>query len=73
MKNGKDCESMSVYEQVREGLKESLAAARRELTLKSTNVTAPAPKVIKNRVSAANADHKLAHPKTAKQPRRRAG
>lgn len=38
-----DYEKLSVFEQVRQGLKEGIAHARGELTLKTTTLPAPAP------------------------------
>ncbi len=42
----------SVFEQVRAGLRESLAHARGELTLRTTTLPAPAPRLSKSRVIA---------------------
>ena len=52
MKREPDYENMSVYEQVLEGLKQSLGHARGELTLKTTVLPAPAPKLSRKRVIA---------------------
>ncbi len=43
MRNGKDYEKMSVFEQVMDGLEEGLAHARGEITLKTTTLPAPPP------------------------------
>ena len=51
MKRERDHESMSVFEQVMEGLNEGIAHARGELTLKTTTLPAPAPKLTKGRVA----------------------
>jgi putative transcriptional regulator len=52
MKGERDVERMSVFEQVREGLRESIAQTRGELTLKTTTLPAPAPRLSKTRVVA---------------------
>jgi putative transcriptional regulator len=52
MKREPDYEKMSVYEQVSEGLKQGIAHARGELTLKTTTLPAPAPRLSKTRVIA---------------------
>jgi putative transcriptional regulator len=52
MKKQPDYEKMSVYEQMLEGLTEGVAHARGELTLKTTTLPAPAPKLSKARVAA---------------------
>lgn len=52
MKKRPDYEKMSVYEQLLEGLSESVAHARGELTLKTTTLPAPAPTLSKTRVVA---------------------
>ncbi len=45
-------EKMSVFEQLRQGLKESIAHGRGELTLRTTTLPAPAPRLSKTRVAA---------------------
>jgi putative transcriptional regulator len=50
MTNKPDYETMSVFEQIREGLKEGIAHARGELTLRTTTLPAPAPTLGKSRV-----------------------
>lgn len=45
-----EVEKMSVFEQIREGLKEGIAHARGELTLRTTMLPAPAPKLSRARV-----------------------
>ncbi len=52
MKGSKDYERMSVFEQVMEALEEGVAHARGELTLKTTIVPAPAPRLSSKRVRA---------------------
>ncbi len=47
-----DYEKMSVFEQIRQGLTESIAHARGELTLRTTTLPAPAPKMTRSRVIA---------------------
>ncbi len=47
-----DYEKMSVFEQIRQGLTEAIAHARGELTLRTTTLPAPAPKLSKSRVIA---------------------
>lgn len=42
---------MSVYDQIREGLKDGIAHARGELTLRTTTLPAPAPALSSSRVS----------------------
>jgi putative transcriptional regulator len=50
MKRESTYESMSVFEQVQEGLRQSIAHAKGELTLRTTRLPAPAPKLSKKRV-----------------------
>ena len=50
MKATPDYEKMSVFEQVSEGLKESLANVRGELTLRTTTLPAPPPPASPSRV-----------------------
>ncbi len=52
MKRELDPEKMSVFEQIREGLNESIAHSRGQLTLKSTTLLSPAPPLTKARVIA---------------------
>jgi putative transcriptional regulator len=52
MKGGMDYEKMSLAEQLREGLKESIAHSRGRLTLKTTTLAAPAPRLTRARVIA---------------------
>lgn len=52
MKVTKDYEKLSVFEQVMDGLTEGLAHARGELTLRTTTLPAPAPRLSKTRVVA---------------------
>lgn len=52
MMNSRDDETLSVFEQIRKGLEQSIAQARGELTLKTTTLPAPAPKLTKHRVAA---------------------
>ena len=52
MKGGKDYERMSVFEQVMHALDEGVSHARGELTLKTTTLPAPAPRLGKRRVIA---------------------
>jgi putative transcriptional regulator len=52
MKDEIDYENMSVFEQVRRGLKEGIAHARGEITLRTTTLPAPAPRLTKTRVAA---------------------
>lgn len=52
MKLAIDYEKMNVFEQVREGLKDGIARARGELSLKTTTLPAPAPRLSRNRVVA---------------------
>lgn len=52
MKRERDYENMSVFEQVSEGLKQSISHARGEMTLKTTTLPAPAPTLSKSRVIA---------------------
>lgn len=47
-----DYEKMSVFEQARQGLTEAIAHARGELTLRTTTLPAPAPKMSRARVIA---------------------
>ncbi len=47
-----DYEKMSVFEQIRQGLRESIAHARGELTLRTTTLPAPAPRLSRRRVAA---------------------
>lgn len=47
-----DYENMSVFEQVQQGLKDGIAHARGEMTLKTTTLPAPAPALSKKRVVA---------------------
>lgn len=46
-----DFEHLSVFEQIRTGLEDSLAQARGELTLRTTHLPAPAPALTKTRVA----------------------
>lgn len=50
MSKQRDYESMSVFEQINEGLKQGIAQARGELTLKTTTLPAPAPRISKTSV-----------------------
>lgn len=52
MKRAEDFEKLSVAEQVRRGLRESIAHARGELTLRTTKLPAPAPRLSRRRVVA---------------------
>jgi len=52
MKGGKNYESMSVFDQLREGLKDGIAQARGELRLDTTTLPAPAPTLSKSKVTA---------------------
>ncbi|MFA6043769.1 MAG: helix-turn-helix domain-containing protein [Phycisphaerales bacterium] len=52
MKKEPDYEKLSVFEQLIEGLKDSVAHARGELNLKTTTLPAPAPALSKKRVVA---------------------
>ncbi len=52
MKREPDYENMSVFDQIREGLSESIAHIRGRLTLKTTALPAPAPRLSKTRVVA---------------------
>ena len=52
MKREREDKKMSVFEQIAAGLKEGIAQARGELTLKTTTVPAPAPRLTKSRVIA---------------------
>jgi putative transcriptional regulator len=52
MKREHDYEQMTVAEQIRQGLKESIAHARGELTLRTTRLPAPAPRLSRRRVVA---------------------
>ena len=52
MKGSKDYEKMSVFEQVMDALNEGIAHARGELTLRTTVVPAPAPRLSSKRVRA---------------------
>lgn len=52
MKKSVDYENMSVFEQIQAGLKEGISQVRGEITLKSTTLPLPAPKLSKSRVSA---------------------
>ena len=47
-----DYEDLSVFEQIRQGLEEGIAHARGDLTLKTTTLPAPAPRLSKTRVAA---------------------
>lgn len=52
MKREPDYENMTVFEQIREGLKESVAHARGQLSLKTITLPSPAPRLSKARVAA---------------------
>ncbi len=52
MKRGTDYEKLSVAEQIEQGLKEAISHARGELTLRTTALPLPAPKLSKTRVLA---------------------
>lgn len=52
MKKEPDYEKMSLADQIREGLKDSIAHARGELSLKTTTLAAPAPSLSKSQVAA---------------------
>ena len=52
MKKEPDYEKMTLAEQLREGLKDSIAHARGELSLKTTTLPAPAPSLSKSQVAA---------------------
>ncbi|MEX2218703.1 MAG: helix-turn-helix domain-containing protein [Phycisphaerales bacterium] len=45
-------ERLSVFDQIREGLKDGLAHARGDLTLRTTTLVAPAPRLTKSMVTA---------------------
>src|SRR5947207_13012016 len=53
-KSALDYENMSVFEQIREGLRQSIAYSRGEISLRSTTLTLPdpAPKLSRTRVVA---------------------
>lgn len=52
MKHESQKASSTLFEQIRAGLKESIAHARGELTLRTTTLPAPAPRLTKSRVAA---------------------
>jgi putative transcriptional regulator len=52
MKSETAFEKMSVFDQIRHGLKDAIAHARGEVTLRTTTLPAPAPKLTKARVIA---------------------
>jgi len=52
MKATPDYEKMSVFEQIQQGLQEGIAHARGKLSLKTTTMPKPAPKLTKKRVAA---------------------
>jgi putative transcriptional regulator len=51
MKTAKDYERMTPFERIREGLKQSIAQARGELSLRTTTLPRPAPKYSASRVA----------------------
>lgn len=51
MTTQRDYEEMSVFEQIKAGLQQSIAQTRGELTLKTTTLPAPAPKISKTKVA----------------------
>ncbi len=52
MKKNEEGEGLSVFEQIKQGLEQSIAHARGELTLKTTVLATPAPTWTKSRVKA---------------------
>ncbi|MGH7132487.1 MAG: helix-turn-helix domain-containing protein [Phycisphaerales bacterium] len=50
MKRDQDIESMSLYEQIRQGLSEAIAQTKGKVTLTTTILPKPAPTISKNRV-----------------------
>ena len=53
MNRAPDYEKLSVFEQIREGLKDAVSHARAELSLRTTVLVQPAPRMTKARVAAA--------------------
>lgn len=51
MKHKSPTQSLSVFDQISQGLNESIAQLRGDITLRSTTLPAPAPKLTKTRVS----------------------
>jgi putative transcriptional regulator len=52
MNGARDAEKLSGFEQIREGLKEGIAHGRGKLTLRTTMLPRPAPRLKKGRVAA---------------------
>lgn len=55
MSHKPDYENMSVFEQLRQGLKESAAHAQGRMTLRTTTLATPAPEMSKTRVASIRA------------------